>query len=145
MIVPDVNLLVYAHDIQAADHVAARQWWESAVNSQVRVGLAWVVVLGFIRVTTHPSILRKPLTVLETVERISGWLSCANVEMLDPGREHWDNLRGSMLEIGVGGNLTTDAHLAVLAREHGAELHSSDSDFSRFVGLRWRNPLKRAK
>ncbi len=83
MIVPDVNLLVYAHDLQAPGHPTARQWWESTLNSPVRVGLAWVVALGFIRVTTHPSILKNPLTVREATERISSWLLCANVGWLE--------------------------------------------------------------
>lgn len=145
MIVPDVNLLVYAHDVQAPGHSAARQWWESTLNSPIRVGLGWVVVLGFIRVTTHPSILKNPLTVMEATERISSWLLCANVGLLDPSRDHWEQLRQMLDRIGVAGNLTTDAHLAVLAMEHNAEIHSSDHDFGRFPGLRWEDPLKKAK
>jgi toxin-antitoxin system PIN domain toxin len=109
----------------------------------VRVGVPWAVVLGFVRVTTHPSILRQPLTVQEALERVSSWISRANVEFLDPGSAHWEELERTLIELGVGGNLTTDAHLAVLAREHNAELHSSDLDFGRFPNLRWKNPLNR--
>lgn len=145
MIVPDVNLLVYAHDVQAPGHSAARQWWESTLNSSVRVGLAWVVVLGFVRVTTHPSILKNPLTVSEATERISGWLLRGNVGLLEPARGHWEELRQTLARVGVAGNLTTDAHLAVLAREHDAELYSSDHDFGRFPGLRWKNPLQEGR
>lgn len=144
MIIPDVNLLVYAHDVRAPHHVAARRWWESMLNSPVRVGLAWVVVLGFIRVTTHPSILKNPLRVAQASDRISGWLACANVELIEPSHDHWERLRGLLATLGTAGNLTTDAHLAALGLEHNAEVHSADLDFGRFASVQWKNPLRGA-
>ena len=141
MIIPDVNLLVYAHDEAAPAHDAARSWWEDLLNGDGEVGLPWAVILGFVRVTTHPSILRSPLTVEEATTRVSGWLRRDNVLPLNPAHDHWQRLRTFLGNLGSAGNLTTDAHIAALALEYRAEVQSNDSDFSRFPGLRWKNPL----
>ncbi len=92
----------------------------------------------------HASIdLEKSLTVREATERISSWLRCGNVSLIEPSPGHWERLRQTLARLGMAGNLTTDAHLAILALEHNAEIHSSDQDFSRFAGLRWKNPIER--
>jgi uncharacterized protein len=142
MILPDVNLLVYAYNQDAAAHPRARTWWERLLGSTDRVGLPWAVSCGFIRLMTHPAVLLTPLDPRRAVAHVRSWLERPNVEVLDPGPRHLEVLERLLGSLGVAGNLTTDAHLASLAIEHQCELHSNDGDFARFPGLRWRNPLE---
>ena len=138
MIVPDVNLLVYAHDATSRRHDAARAWWETLLSGTTSVGLPWNAILGFIRVTTHGRILQNPLDVGGACSRVRSWIARPQAILIHPGDRHADILFDLL---GVAGNLTTDAHLAALAIEHQAELHSTDADMARFPGLRWKNPL----
>ena len=141
MIVPDLNLLVYAYNRDAPHHAAARRWWEELLNGDEPVRLPWAVILGFIRLSTHRSVLVVPLVAAVALEHVREWLERPNVEVLEPGAQHLAILAGLLGRAGVAGNLVTDAHLAALAIEHQAELQSNDTDFGRFAGLRWRNPL----
>jgi uncharacterized protein len=141
VILPDVNLLVYAYNRDAREHVAARAWWQELLSSNEMVGLPWAVTCGFIRLMTHPAVLVRPLDPSRAVAHVRSWLDQPNVEVLDPGPRHLELLDRLLGELGIAGNLTTDAHLAALAIEHQCELHSNDGDFARFSGLRWRDPL----
>lgn len=141
MIIPDVNLLVHAYNRESAVHTAARAWWEGLMNGTRPVGLPWVGILGFIRITTHRQILHNPLPVSTACAHARAWLARPYVSILHPGDRHGEMLFGLLDSLGTAGNLTTDAHLAALAIEHQAELHSTDADFRRFPGLRWTNPL----
>ena len=141
MIVPDVNLLVHAHNSQSRQHEAARKWWEELMNGTGTVGLPWVAILGFIRIATHPKILDNPLDVSSACTRVRSWLARPQTALIHPGDRHADILFDLLEGVGSAGNLTTDAHLAALAIEHQAELHSTDADMARFRGLRWTNPL----
>jgi toxin-antitoxin system PIN domain toxin len=105
------------------------------------VGLAWAAVLGFIRITTHRQVLANPLPVTTACAHARAWLAQPYVVMLDPGPRHAEIVFGLLESLGTAANLTTDAHLAALAIEYQAELHSTDADFARFSGLRWMNPL----
>jgi toxin-antitoxin system PIN domain toxin len=141
MIVPDVNLLVYAHNRAAAGHDRARAWWEELIDREQTIGLSWAVMLGFVRLTTHPSVLVAPLAPLDALARVRAWLEQPSVRVVEPGPRHLELLADLFRATGVGGNLTTDTHLAALAIEHQAELHSNDGDFARYPGHRWRNPI----
>ena len=141
MIVPDTNLLLYAHNDFDPQHVAAKDWWEEAMNGTERVGLSAVVVCGFVRISTNRNVFPVPLMPTCAVDVVKGWLDEPNVVFIHPGPQHLDLFRQNLKAAGVGGNLVTDAHIAALAMEYQAELHSNDSDFARFPGLRWRNPL----
>lgn len=141
MILPDLNLLLYAYNPGSAHHRAARAWWENQLNSGERVGLPWVVMLGFLRLSTARGVFAKPATPREALARVGNWLASPHAAPLHPGPRHLEFLTRT-LAVTPGGALTTDAHLAALALEHDGELHSNDSDFARFAGLRWRNPLK---
>ncbi len=143
MTVPDVNMLLYAHNTAAPQHAEAREWWRRLLMGAEPVGLAWVAVLGFVRVSTNRKAAPRPLSVEDALRQTRGWLARPNVTIVHPGDRHADILFGLLDHVGVAGNLTTDAHLAALAIEYQAELHSTDADFSRFPGLRWRNPLKK--
>lgn len=138
----DLNILLYAVNADAAHHDRARVWVEEVFSSDETVAVPWVVILGFLRVATHPRILSRPLAVEDAVRVVDSWLDRSNVVCLAPSDDHWRLLRSELLEAGTAGNLTTDAHLAVLAVEHDAELCSTDSDFARFSGVRWANPLR---
>jgi len=111
------------------------------MSSGTSVGLPWAVTCGFIRLMTHPAVLVSPMRPVEAVAVVESWLERDHVQVLEPGPRHLALLRDAFNAAGVAGQLTTDAHLAAIAIEHGCELHSNDSDFGRFSGLRWRNPL----
>jgi hypothetical protein len=142
VIVPDVNLLVYAYNEDVPQHVRAKAWWEDALSSDERVGMPWTVALSFLRLCTGRRILRFPMTHCDALDHIESWLSRPNVVVIEPGPNHLQHVRRFLDEAGVAGALTSDVHLAALALEHNAALHSSDADFSRFSGLRWVNPLR---
>lgn len=141
MKIVDANILLYAVNQDAAHHQAVRDWWEAAMAGEEPIGLCWIVVLAFLRISTHPRAFPRPLTTEQALETAAGWLAHPSVRVLTEDDEHWTILRGLLEETGTAGNLTTDAHLASLTISHGAVLVSCDSDFSRFRGLRWENPL----
>ena len=141
MIIPDLNLLVYAHNDGVPYHGRARGWWESLVNGSERIGVPWIVSTGFVRLMTHPRVLARPVPPVEAVGYVEEWFRFPQVTTVNPGAAHLTLFRRNLVAAGVGGNLVTDAHIAALAIEYQAEVHSNDTDFSRFPGLRWRNPL----
>ncbi|HXS98125.1 MAG TPA: type II toxin-antitoxin system VapC family toxin [Candidatus Limnocylindrales bacterium] len=143
MIVVDVNLLIYAVNQDSPDHDKAKKWLEAAVSGTETVGLPWIVLLAFLRLTTRSGIFQKPLSVDAAFDVVDAWLQQGSVTVPEPTARHLQTMRDLIAPLGTGGNLTTDAHLAALAIEHGAELCSTDNDFGRFSRLRWRNPLAR--
>jgi hypothetical protein len=141
MIIPDLNLLVYAYNESAPLHPKARAFWERSLSRDLPIGLPWAVILGFVRLTTHPRVLTEPLSPADALDRVDAWFSRSAVRILEPGPQHLVIVRRLFEATGVAASLTTDTHLAALAIENQAELCSNDSDFGRFPGLRWRNPL----
>lgn len=141
MILPDLNLLVYAYNSDAPGHRRAKTWWESCLSGTRPVGLPWAVILGYLRLTTSRRVLVDPFTAQEAIGHIRSWLERPQVQILQPGSRHLDLLDSLMQDAQASGDLTTDVHLAALAIEHQAELNTNDGDFSRFSGLRWTNPL----
>ena len=141
MIVPDLNLLIYAHSDGAPHHDAARRWWESLVNGAERVAVPWVVSTGFVRLMTHPRVLARPARPAEAVDYVREWFRFPHIIPINPGADHLAYLLRNLDAAGVGANLVTDAHIAALAMEYQAQVHSNDADFRRFPGLRCRNPL----
>ena len=141
MIVPDVNLLIHAYNATSPVHGKARHWWEALMNGTRPIGLTWIATAGFIRITTNHRILAHPLPAKVACSHVRSWLGRPIVSVLQPGARHADLLFGFLESLGTAGNLTTDAQLAAIAVEFQAELHSTDADFSRFQGLKWKNPL----
>lgn len=141
MIVPDVNLLIYAIDKDSSFHEKASAWLNSALIGSESVGFVWNVLIGFLRISTRPS-LQTALTVEQAFEFLNLWLTATNARIIKPGPRHFDLLHNLLAATGTGGDLVSDAHLAAIAIEHDAEVYSNDSDFDRFPGLRWRNPLQ---
>lgn len=138
----DVNLLIYAVDETSARFDAAHPWVEAAFAGRETIALSWTVLVAFTRLTTNPRVMASPLTSDEALDLIDGWLARPNTVVVHPTDRHASVLRELLAPLGTGGNLVTDAHLAALAIEHGAELNSCDADFSRFSGLRWSDPLR---
>ncbi len=142
MILPDVNLLVYAHNIRSPQHSKAIKWWAQCLEGPDGVALAWVVIMGFVRIVTHPKIFEHPLPVEDATGRVEEWLMLPHVHVIHPPDTHFQTWSSLLKQLGTAGNLTTDAHLAALAIQRGLILQTTDADFSRFPGLKWNNPLK---
>lgn len=142
MKLPDANLLLYAYDSRAAQHTSARDWLQRTLSDSETVGMAWSVLLAFIRLSTRATVVEHPLAAETATGFVESWLSQPCVTIVHPTARHMAVLRELLLPLGTAGNLTTDAHLAALATEHGATLYSCDNDFSRFSGLRWIDPLR---
>lgn len=141
MILPDVNLLVHAHNEASRFHPPALRWWMELMRGRKPVGLARASVMGFVRIVTQPGIQSSPLKVETALAITDSWFARTNVQLLHPGSRHYRIFASLLREVGTAGNLVSDAHLAALAIENQAELHSNDADFVRFPGLRWVNPL----
>jgi len=142
MILPDVNVLVHAHNVDSSVHQKARAWWDACLAGTEGIGLAWAAMLGFLRITTNRRVVARPLSVREVMSRLETWLTLPHVHIAQPSDSHFASLRAALERLGTAGNLTTDAHLAVLAIERGYVLYSTDADFARFSELRWVNPCR---
>jgi uncharacterized protein len=141
VILVDVNILVYASIRSAPVHAAAREWLDLQINGSSRVGLPWASLLGFLRLTTNPRIIERPLPMATAWGQVTAWLAYGTVWIPVPTERHADILARLLAQPGMHGNLVPDAHLAALAIEHGLALCSADTDFARFASLRWINPL----
>lgn len=141
MILPDANLLLYAYHPRAEQHQTSKDWLEGALSGSELVGLTWLSVWAFLRVSTNPRVFELPLTAGEAIGVVTSWLARPNVVILEPGPRHWEILTRLIQDEQRTGPLVTEAALAALAIEHGAVLHSTDRDFSRFHGLDWVNSI----
>ena len=142
MILIDANLLLYAYDSAAAEHAKARRWLEDVLAKPEPVLLPWESVHAFLRIATNPRAWKHPLTAEEARAIVDEWLSLPNVVLPSPGEQHWEILRELLTDSQCQGPLATDAVLAALAMEHGADLCTNDRDFSRFPKLSVLNPLQ---
>ena len=134
MIIPDVNVLLYAVNSSASHHLASRDWLETSLNATETIGFDWVVLLGFLKISTNRTILPSPLSTSEAWDIIDGWIRQSVADVITPGPGHAVRLRALTETIGAG-NLTTDAHIAAMALGLGARICSYDRDFERFDGI----------
>jgi toxin-antitoxin system PIN domain toxin len=141
LILVDANLPLYAYHPHGERHEAARRWLEAALSGVEPVRFAWLTLWAFLRISTNPRVFERPLLPSEAATVVSSWLQRRVVSILEPGERHWEILHDLLPGDQVRGPLVMDAALAAIALEHGATLHTTDEDFSRFAGLRWRNPL----
>ena len=142
MIVPDINLLVFAYDEGSPFHGGARRWWEGLVNGEETVGLPWAVSTGFVRIMANPRAVAVPWSPGQAISQVRQWFGHGHIRPLTPGESHLEYLERCMSVPEAGYNLTSDAHLAALALENAAVVHTHNArDFHRFPGLLWRNPL----
>jgi uncharacterized protein len=142
LVLPDVNVLVYAFRSDAEDHARYRAWLEASVNGDASLGVADLVLSGFLRIVTHPAVFKTPTPMLEALRFIEALRSAPNAIAVAPGPRHFAIFAGLCRLRGVRGNLAPDAFLAALAIESGSEWVTADKGFARYPGLRWRHPFR---
>lgn len=141
MILPDVNVLVYAFDNRSPEHTRIHDWLEETIESESNYGLSDLVLSGFLRVVTHPRIFIHPSSLDRALLFVSTIRDQPNCLRVAAGARHWDIFTRLCRDAQTKGNLVPDAYLAALAIESGSELITADRGFGRFPGLRWRHPL----
>lgn len=139
----DLNVLLYAVNRDTPHHESVLAWWEKNLQGDEPLGLAWVVLLGFLRLATNGHVFAEPLSCEAALAHVDRWLDHPGARLVQETDEHWRVLRSLLDEAGTAGNLTTDAHLAALAVTHGATLATCDADFARFRSLQCENPTRR--
>jgi uncharacterized protein len=142
MILPDANLLLYAEDSLSPHHERAREWWDGVLSGSDPVHLCWPVINAFLRIATNSRIHERPLESEEAVLRVTSWLNQPCVSLIGPTKSHWEIFGKQIIGANAAANLIPDAHLAALAIEHASILYSTDRDFARFPGLKWKNPIQ---
>jgi uncharacterized protein len=141
VVLPDVNVLVYAHRSDSAHHEACRQWLESVLSSDEAYAISELVLSSFVRVVTHPAVFNPPSTLQDALAFANEVLSPDHSVPVSPGPRHWEIFSTLCRDAGAKGNLVADAYLAALAVESGCEWISTDGDYARFPGLKWRRPV----
>ena len=136
----DANVLLYAVNVDADRHEPSRRWLDAALSGQDSVAFAWVALLAFVRLVTKEGLFPSPLTLSEAMDRVDAWLAATPAVVVEPTSDHPRVVRGLLADVGVGGNLVNDAHLAALAVEHRCVVVSFDHDFDRFDGVRREAP-----
>lgn len=144
MILPDVNVLVYAHRSGTPDHDAFREWWEHAVNTNAPFGVSELVLAGFVRVVTHPRVFDPPTGLPKALAQTQAILDLENAVVIRPGPRHWAIFAGLCRGANAKGNLTADAYHAALAIESGSTWITTDGDYARFTNLDSRPPLSQS-
>lgn len=136
----DANVLLYAVNVDARHHRSARTWLDDSLSGGATIGFSWTVLLAFVRLVTRAGLFPSPMSPDEAFDRLDAWLGAPAAVLVEPTARHASIMRDLLNEVGVGGNLVNDAHLAALALEHGADIVSYDHDFSRWVAVRWAPP-----
>ena len=142
MILLDANLLIYAYDSVSREHGQARSWLERKFSSVESIGLSWIAILAFLRITTSRRYESSPMSTEEAASIVDGWIALPNIILVSPTERHWRILSDLLPKSRARGPLIMDAHLAALAIEHGATLCTNDRDFLRFPGLKVEFPLQ---
>ena len=140
MILVDANILLYAIDRSSPRHEAARGWLERSLSGADEIGFPLVSLLAFVRIGTDPRVFTVPLDPGDAIDIVTGWLVRPNARLVHPTPSHWSALARASADGRARGPGITDAHLAALAAEHGAELCTTDRAFARFEGLRTIDP-----
>jgi uncharacterized protein len=137
----DVNVLLYAHREDTPDHEPIREWLEDLLRGPAPYGMSDLVLSGFVRIATHPGVFDPPSTLKQALAFTADVRERPNRVRTEPGPRHWRIFTDLCRTAGVKGNLVPDAYLAALAIESGSEWVTTDRDYARFPGLRWRHPL----
>lgn len=142
MIIPDINLLVFAYNDTLPEHPAAAEWWENLVNGTEPVGIPWIVATGFVRLMSNSNVMVPALSGSDAAGLVGNWFTRSHITPINPDAGYLSHFQELLRATGAGGNLVPDAHIAAIAIESNAEVHTHNSrDFARFPGVRWRNPL----
>ncbi len=141
MILPDVNVLLYAFRDDSRDHARYRGWLGALVNGDEAYGMSPQVLCSVIRIASHPRIYAAPSRLEHALTFARVLLEQPNCTVVLPGSRHFSIFEDLCRRAAVHGNLVQDAWLAALAIESGCEWVTTDGDFARFAGLRWRRPF----
>jgi toxin-antitoxin system PIN domain toxin len=141
MIIPDINMLLYAYGTDSPWHANASAWWQKCLSGIEPVGLPTIVMFGFVRIGTNSRVFENPMTAGEAARHVRSWLARPVAQILEPRNEHVEGVLKLLEKLGTAGNLVTDAQLANITMEYNAVLHTADTDFLRFPGLRCFNPI----
>lgn len=141
MIIPDLNILIYAYNASAKEHAKAKAWWEQQIGSGELIGIPWVVLLGFLRILSGTKVVEEPYRTEELFSIIDSWLSYTNVQPLEQTLESYQVLKELMIELNLSGASTTDASIAALAFANKAKVATNDTDFFRYKELELFNPI----
>jgi toxin-antitoxin system PIN domain toxin len=141
MILCDVNVLVYAVNSLAPQHSRYKKWVDDLVRSREAFGLSELVLSAWVRIVTNPRIVPTPVSPQEAIEIADDIRSRPNCVLISPGPRHWQIFSNLCIRANARGNLVPDAYLAALAIESGSEWITTDRDYARFPGLRWRHPF----
>ena len=145
MILPDANLILYAYDLESPFHPVAADWWTRCLNEVEAVGLAQVILFAFLRLSTSPRVFANPLSLADAIREVRAWSAQPNVRVLATDQDHWHRVCELLNRAGGAGNLVIDAQLAAVAMEYRGTVHTADTDFQRFAGVKWFNPITGAK
>lgn len=140
MKVVDANVLLYAVNADTEHHEASRRWLDRGLGGADSIGFTWLALLAFVRLSTKVGLFPSPLSSEESTHQVRRWLEAPGARVLEPTSQHLAVLERLLGDVGIGGNLVNDAHLAAIAVEHRAEVVSYDADFGRFHGVRCRRP-----
>lgn len=141
MLLIDVNVLLYAHREAAVDHAKYRAWLEDVANGDAAFSVADLVFSGFLRIATSSKVFSPPSSLSAALAFVDDLRTRPNFVSVGPGPRHWDIFVRLCKEAKAKGNLVPDAYLAALAIESGCEWITTDGDYARFPGLRWRRPF----
>lgn len=141
MVLADVNVLVYAHRRDTADHLEHRAWLDTLRSGESAFGVSDLVLSGFVRIVTHPGVFRQPTPLTLALQFTDELRRHPNAVTVAPGPRHWAIFTRLCRDARIRGNLVPDAYLAAMAIESGCEWITTDRDYARFDGLRWRHPL----
>ena len=143
MLLPDVNVLIYAHvEDSIPNHSEYADWITRLATGPDPFALSVLVLSGFVRVATNPRIFRPPSTLDQSLAFVASLVERPNARIVGPGPDHLDIFERLGRESGAIGKLVADAQHAAVAIEHDCTMVTTDSDFSRFPGLQWQHPLR---
>ena len=142
MILPDINILLYATDEDSGFHEPAKQWLNDVLSTE-QVFFTWQTLTGFLRLITHPAASKTPLKLTQAIEVVEEWLALDNTYLVSLEKERWPVFSQILLDGQATGNLVMDAHIAAVAKSYGAAVATTDRDFNRFAGLAVFDPLIR--
>jgi toxin-antitoxin system PIN domain toxin len=142
VILADVNVLVYAFREASPDHARYRDWLRQQVQGHEAFGLSELVLSGVLRILTHPRVFAPPTPIASALEYCEALRMQPNAVLVQPGARHWEIFTQLCVRANAKGNLVPDAYLASLAIEHGCQFVTTDRDYARFPGLRWKHPLE---
>ena len=141
MILPDVNVLIYAFRADFAQHAVCHRWLIDVVSGDARFGMSPTTLAAVVRITTNPRAFKEPSAIEEAFGFCEDLLNQPHCQVVEPGERHWDIFRRLCIASGTKGPRVSDAWFAALAIEWGCEWITLDRDYARFPGLTWRGPV----